>query len=144
MRLLLIIATVIFGLSCSISSEFSKKKFSFYRYDKPREIAIKAPKGFLKEQVKVGEFGKEQFYTYKDGSLFYIGLNMTWLSDNQSRSLLPVPDSVRSRSGIYKGVDKKGLHWKEIHFETFILGYSYVPPGRLELFEQAVNSIRFR
>lgn len=144
MRLLLFLSTVIFGLSCSINSEFSKKKFSFYRFDKPREIAIKAPKGFLKEQVKVGEFGKEQFYTYKDGSLFYIGLNMTWLSDNQSRSLLPLPDSVRSRSGIYKGVDTKGLHWKEIHFETFILGYSYVPPGRLELFEQAVNSIRFR
>jgi hypothetical protein len=144
MRQLLLLSTIIFWISCSINSEFNKKRFSFYRFDKPREIAIKAPKGFLKEQVKVGEFGKEQFYTYKEGSLLYIGLNMTWLSDNQVRRNVPVPDSVRSRSGIYKGVDKKGLHWKEIHFETFILGYSYVPPGRLELFEEAVNSIRFR
>jgi hypothetical protein len=144
MRQLLLLLTMIFWISCSISSEFSKKKFSFYRFDKPREIAIKAPKGFLKEEVKVGEFGKEQFYTYKDGSLLYIGLNMTWLSDNQSRRNVAIPDSVRSRSGMYKGMDKKGLHWKEIHFETFILGYSYVPPARLELFEEAVNSIRFR
>lgn len=144
MRQLLFLPVLIFLVSCSISSGYNKKRFSFYRFDKPRSIAIKAPGGFLKEQVKVGEFGKEQFYTYKDGSLLYIGLNMTWLSDNQSRRNVPIPDSVRSSSGIYKGLDKKGLHWKEIHFETFILGYSYVPPGRLELFEEAVNSIRFR
>jgi len=131
-------------MSCTLFKPVARKRFSFYKDDKAKHIALQVPKGYKDENVKIGNYGKEQFYDYPDGSLFFIGLNMEWPTANQSRNLVPYVDSIVSLSGIYKGVDKAGLHWKEVYFEYFKVGYSFVSPAKLQDFEDAVNSIRFK
>ncbi len=131
-------------VSCSLFKPLSSKKFSFYKDNKPRHIAIQVPKGYKEEKVKLGNYGKEQFYNYPDGAVFFIALNTDWPSANQSRKLVPYIDSIVSMSGIYNGVDKDGLYWKEIFFDYFKVGYSYVAEHKLQVFEHAVNSIRFK
>lgn len=130
--------------ACSIGHPVTPKRFSFYKDNKPSHISLRVPKGFKAEKMKLGNEGKEQFYVYPDGSLLYIGLNMSWPSANQLRKLLPHIDSTTDRVGTFRGIDSSGLHWKEIWLEHFIIGYSFVPATSRERFEQTLNSIRFR
>ena len=139
--ILLIVFTV---AACGVNGPVSPKKFTFYKENKLRHIKLKVPSGFKDELVRIGTYGKEQYYTYPDGSIFFVGLNMDWPSFNQERKLTPYSDSLESRSGSYKGIDTSGLHWKEIHFDYFIVGYSFVSPAKRELFDQAVNTISFK
>ena len=143
MRVVAFFFLVLF-VSCTLFKPVSRKKFSFYKDNKYRHIAMQLPKGYKDEKIKLGNYGKEQFYNYPDGALFFIGLNTEWPSANQSRNLVPYVDSIVSMSGIYKGIDRDGLHWKEIFFDYFKVGYSFVMPNRLQEFEDAVNSIRFK
>jgi hypothetical protein len=107
-------------------------------------MKLSVPSGFKDEQVRLGSYGKEQYYTYPDGSIFFVGLNMDWPTFNQERKLTPYNDTLTARSGSYRGTDNNGLHWKEIHFDYFIVGYSFVPATKRETFDLAVNNIRFK
>jgi hypothetical protein len=105
---------------------------------------LQVPKGFAEEKFVLGNAGgKEQYYYYGNGSLFYIAKNVTWETENQPMIGKAKELSVNRRF-IYKGVDRDGLHWKEVRIDDFRFGYSYVPPDRLEKFEQAINSIQFK
>ena len=130
--------------SCFISKTVIFKRFSFYEGDKPRHISLRVPRGFESEKIKVGNYGKEQFYVYRDSAMFYIGLNVDWATINQERGFVNKPDSLHPRNGIHNGVDAKGRFWKEVHVDYFLIGYSHVPPEKLEEFEKAVQSIRFK
>ena len=131
-------------IACRVNGPASTRKFSFFKDNKPKNIVITVPKGYKDEKVRIGTYGKEQYYTYPDGSILFVGLNMDWPSFNQERKLTPYADTLTARSGSYKGIDEAGLYWKEIHFDYFIVGYSFVPAARREHFDRAVNSIRFK
>jgi hypothetical protein len=140
----LILFMILLLSACSIGHPVTPKRFSFYKDNKPSHISLKVPKGFQAEKMKLGNEGKEQFYEYADGSLLFIGMNISWPSPNQLRKLLPIIDSTSDRTGTFRGIDSSGLYWKEIWLEPFIIGYSFVPSTSRERFEQTLNSIRFR
>ncbi|MBC7949762.1 MAG: hypothetical protein H7Y42_17890 [Chitinophagaceae bacterium] len=142
MLLLLSLAIVI--VSCSVIGGVNKKQFTFYRNEKLVKLVILLPKGRVEERFRVGsDDGKEQFYDFNDGAVFYIARNTTWPTVNQHRMVQP--DMKRSSSsGLTSGTDNNGLYWKEIRLEEFQIGYAYVPATHVNRFDDALNSIRIK
>jgi hypothetical protein len=142
MKLAFAILIAIFT-ACSGSVPVTTRSFSYYEGHRPRKMKLRVPKGYIDEMQKVSPGSKEQFYTYRSGSRLYIGLNMSWPSPNQERKLIHANEQGVI-SGSFSGSDSNGLYWKEIHFEGFIFGYSYVPAAQKEEFDLALHSLRVK
>jgi hypothetical protein len=145
-KIFFILVVGILFSSCSVVDGFKAKEFSYQFQNKKEMLALKVPKGFAEEKMILDTSGgKEQYYYYDNGALLYFSKNVVnWQTENQ-----PMIESVKDplvgkNVFTYKGVDKDGLHWKEIRMDGFCFGYSYVPSGYLEKFETAINSIRIR
>src|SRR5213075_3562545 len=71
--------TIILFFSCSVVDSYRAREFSFDDHDKQGRIILQVPKGFAEEKFLLGNTsGKEQYYYYDNGSLFYIAKNVTW------------------------------------------------------------------
>ena len=143
MKLLLLIFFLVV-VSCSLLPPVTHERFTFFKENRQHHISLHVPKGYQEEKIRLGQYGKEQYYTYSDGSRLFVGLNLGWPSINQERGMIPYADSIAIRSGSFKGIDRNKLHWKEIHFDYFMVGYSYVPADKVEIFDRAVHSLRFK
>ena len=88
--------------------------------------------------------GKELFYYYANGALFYIARSVSWPTENQAFIEYLKASSSEKNSFSFTGKDETGLFWKEIMVEDFRFGYTYVSPAQKARFEQAINSIRIR
>ncbi len=135
---------LILASSCSVISGLSHKHFSFTKNDKRKKLVYSLPKGKAEEKFRVGENeAKEQFYYFGDGSVFYVARHITWQTINKFRiDGLGLKDQQGART--FSGKDDKGLYWKEIQFDDFSIGYGYVIGDRLELFNDALNSVKIR
>lgn len=133
---------LIFPLSCTVLGDYKKTDFQYYEEDRKENLSFKVPAGFQEtKSVLDTSGGKEQFYYYKFGSLFYVARNLTWPTENEPFILSKYPQADRMNT--FRGKDKDGLYWKEIRMEGFRVGYSYVPEKELERFERAILSFRF-
>jgi hypothetical protein len=131
--------------SCSVIKGLSYKHFSYTVNDKQKKLVFQLPKGPVEEKYRIGENdAKEQFYYFGDGSVFYVARNITWQTINKFRidKLAGLNDPKDAR--VFNGKDNDGLHWKEIQFEGFSIGYGYVAPDRAGLFNEALNSVKIR
>jgi hypothetical protein len=144
MRLLVILLSGFVLVGCLVNQGSNPRRFSFYKEDRPLDLALQVPKGFSSENIRYDGFGKEQFYRYPDGSVFFVGLNMRWPTKNQERGLVLYADTLLIKSVFFKGIDKNGLHFRETWFDHFVVGYSFVKPSQTEAFERAVHSVRFK
>jgi len=143
MRAAIFLMAVLFS-SCSAIDVYKTREFSFDDNEKRQRVILHIPKGFAEEKFLLGNTGgKEQYYYYLNGALLYFAKNVNWDTENQLFIDKAKAISENSRF-VYKGVDKDGLHWKEIRIDDFRFGYSYVPRDHLEKFEQAINSIQFK
>jgi hypothetical protein len=135
---------IILAASCSVISGLGRKHFSFTKDDKQKKLVYRLPKGPVEEKFRVGENdAKEQFYYFGDGSVFYVARHITWQTINKFRiDGLGLKDQQGTRT--FSGKDDKGLYWKEIQFDDFSIGYGYVTGERLELFNEALNSVKIR
>jgi hypothetical protein len=130
--------------SCSMISGLGHKQFSYYKNDKQKRLVFRLPKGSVEEKFRVGENdAKEQFYSYKDGAMLYVARHITWQTANKQRIDELRPNNQKTTT-MFSGTDKAGLLWKEVHFEDFMIGYSNVPPGRAERFNEALNSVKIK
>lgn len=144
MRVLVFILATVMFYGCFVGKQSHSRRFSFYKEDRPHELSLQVPTGFIKESIKIGDIGKEQFYQYSDGAVFFVGLNMTWPTLNQEKKLVPYFTDTIIKSGYFKGIDSSGLHFKEAWFDHFVVGYASVKPSKYEQFERAVHSVRFK
>lgn len=135
---------IILTSSCSVISGLSHKQFTFNKDGKQKKLVYHLPKGPVEEKFRVGENeAKEQFYYFGDGPVFYVARHITWQTINKFRiDGLGLKDQQGART--FSGKDDKGLYWKEIQFDDFSIGYGYVIGERLELFNDALNSVKIK
>ncbi|MCG2616881.1 hypothetical protein LZZ85_21470 [Terrimonas sp. NA20] len=140
-NILLIFSCSLLALATSCSS--LNQKQLIYTTPERRELLINLPYGQGEEDYKTNLDGaSEQLFSYKDGSVVYVSRNTTWPTPNGER-VKQSGISASSNQGS-SGTDEKGLCWKEIHIEGFIVGYTAVPPSRLRRFDRSLNSIRLK
>jgi hypothetical protein len=130
-------------ISCGSLSGINGKQMIFTTTDK-QELRINLPTGKGEENYKTDMSGAmEQFCAYEDGSVIYVARHTTWPTPNGER----VQDAIaksKEKPDNFSGKDDKGLHWKEVHIEEFMIGYAAVPPARVESFNRALSSVRIR
>ncbi len=108
-------------------------------------LALQIPAKYKDEKIVLDSLGgKEQYYYYQNGALFYVTRKASWATENQAFIEQIQNPSLTDGKFISNGKDKDGLLWKEIQLENFRFGYSCVPVPLEERFEQAINSIRFK
>ena len=113
--------------------------------DEKKEIILRVPKGYEEELVRAeGGYRSEQYYTYSNDALLYIGYKADWQSPN-----FPMTEATRIKNTgqnetIYNGRDSNGHYWKEVQVDSLRFGYCKVPPEDKDRFEQAVNSVRHK
>src|SRR6185369_921233 len=96
--------TIILFFSCSVVDSYRAREFSFDDHDKQGRVILQVPKGFAEEKFVLGNAGgKEQYYYYDNGSLFYIAKNVTWETENQPMIKQTKELSINRRF-IYKGI----------------------------------------
>lgn len=131
--------------SCAYLQGYKTKEFLFREDQKIKKLVLHVPGGFADEKMVLDTVGgKEQYYYYDNGALLYFAKQVNWQTENEP---LIHTGKIRGKSYdpfSFNGVDRNGLHWKEIRIEDFRFGYSYVPPSDLDKFEQAINNIRIK
>ena len=135
---------MLLSAGCAIVDGFRGKKFTYEDAGKTQVITFQVPSKYADEKYLADSAnGKEQFFYYDHGALFYIAHNPSWLTENaefiQSRTA-----SRRDSATIYMGVDSNGLHWKERRLDKVKYGYSYVPRELVDKFESAFQSLVIR
>jgi len=142
-KLFCIVAFITLITSCSVLGGLSNKQFAFSKNNKQKKLVFSLPKGKSEEHFRIGEQdAKEQFYYFGDGSVFYVARHTTWQTVNKHRiDGIGIKDQHATS---FSGKDANGLYWKEVHFEDFRIGYSYVPPGRTEIFNESLSSMKIK
>ena len=69
MKLLLLIFFLVV-VSCSLLPPVTHERFTFFKENRQHHISLHVPKGYQEEKIRLGQYGKEQYYTYSDGSRF--------------------------------------------------------------------------
>lgn len=130
--------------SCAFNDRLHHRQFVFYKNEKKHKLVFGLPKGKSEETFRIGnDEARELFYYFGNGAVFYIARHATWQTVNKHRIDALDSNTVSTRS-TFSGKDKEGLHWKEITFEEFKIGYAYVSALQLEKFNQALNSVKIR
>jgi len=131
--------------SCAVISGVKKKDFVYYSNEQRHAIVLQIPSKYKDEKIVLDSLGgKEQYYYYKNGALLYVTRNASWATENQAFIEQIKNPSSSDGKFVFKGKDKDGLLRKEIQVDNFRFGYSYVPSSSESIFEQAINSIRFK
>lgn len=139
MKFFLLAALIGFS-SCALFDDFKKREFN-YGPGAEDKFQLLIPKGWSKKDISLDSAGyKEQFYTYKNGSIIYFvraaDTTKTYQQFDTSRHI-PL---VHPAGGlIFKGVDSKGLYWREIRINEFRFGYKDVPTETEARFDSSLN-----
>jgi hypothetical protein len=135
---------VIICAGCASFSGMNKRQFHSDLDDK-KEIILRVPKGYEEELVRA-EAGKrsEQYYTYGNDALLYVGYKADWQSPNFPMTEASRQKNVGQNETIYNGRDPEGRYWKEVQVDSLRFGYCKVPAADKDRFEQAVNSVRHK
>ncbi len=132
---------VLFGVSsCALFNDFKKREFE-YGPEAGNRFQVLIPKGWSKKDITLDSADyKEQFYTYKNGSvLYFIRAADTTKIYQQFDTSRHIPLIHPNGGLIYKGIDPIGLYWREIRINEFRFGYKGVPTETEVRFDSAVN-----
>lgn len=145
--ILFFLLPLMLALACSGPRNLQRAQFVYREGEKLQTLSLPVPQGFNEDKMLLDtNGGKEQYYYYPSGALFYFTNKVTWNTENDS--LIRVQQgsrfSPKRASYTYKGVDRNGLYWKEVRINDFRYGYSYVPKSLVGPFDDALNAIRFR
>ena len=131
--------------ACSTFSGMKKHHFEYWAEGDKKTVLLHVPSPFAEKKMILDTTGgKELFYYYANGALFYVARSVTWPTENQAFIDDLRPSSSGQDQFSFTGKDKTGLFWKEIRVEGFRFGYTYVSAAQKARFEQAINSIRIR
>jgi hypothetical protein len=138
---------LLLACACTGPNDLQRTDFVYREEGRLQTILLPVPQGYNDHRMLLDtNGGKEQYYYYANGALFYFTNKVTWNTENDSVMRAQVgsryhPERV---SYTHKGVDGKGLHWKEVRINDFRYGYSYVPKALVGQFDDALNTIRIR
>jgi hypothetical protein len=122
-----------------------RHQFEYWNEGDKKIVLLHVPSPFAEKKMILDTTGgKELFYYYANGALFYVARSVSWPTENQSFIDDLRPSSSGQDQFSFTGKDKTGLFWKEIRVEGFRFGYTYVTAAQKARFEQAINSIRIR
>ena len=131
--------------ACSTFSGMKKHHFEYWNEGDRKTVLIHVPSPYAEKKMILDTTGgKELFYYYANGALFYIARSVSWPTENQAFIEYLRASSSEKNSFSFTGKDETGLFWKEIRVEDFRFGYTYVSSAQKARFEQAINSIRIR
>jgi hypothetical protein len=135
----------IFLSACSTYSGMKKHHFEYWNEGEKKTVLIQVPSPFAdKKMILDTTGGKELYYYYANGALFYVARSVSWPTENQAFIDKLRPSLREQNQFSFTGKDETGLFWKEIRVEGFRFGYTYVSTAQKARFEQAINSIRIR
>lgn len=145
MKKLLLISLIISATACQIF----KTNYLIFEPSRAIKYRFEAPKGYQESRI-LGDNEYAQDYWYKDSAVFYLSTFSNTFNYAEIRSqgtyyerfeavVLNPPGDTLTLSGY----DQEGLAWKDkLLSDGVTVGYSRVPPERLEAFEYALASVK--
>ncbi|GAA4336439.1 hypothetical protein [Flaviaesturariibacter amylovorans] len=123
---------------------FHQRKF--LRDVNGQEIRMRVPAGYLRELLyQESSGGFTQFYTYRNGSVFYVSWKVPMPDFNAANIRRAYPDSAAAaKLDILQGIDASSLYWKQSHADDLKVGYLNVPKVYRNDFGAALQSVRVR
>lgn len=133
----------------AMACQISRKDYLVFKPSREIKYKFKAPKGYQESRI-LGDNEYAQRYWYKDSAAFYLTTFSNTYNYDEIRSqgtyyqrfeavILNPPGDTLTLSGY----DHEGLAWKDkLLSDGVTVGYSRVPPERLEAFEYALASVK--
>lgn len=137
---------------CTAITACMSKKIVFRHYETldykqtEKKYSLKVSKGYEYKGLKAGgEAGMEQQYWYKDSSVIYITDFGGTLNEMKIRNQEGAYSKrFMNDTASFSGTDEKGNYWKEIKNGKVLYGYANVPPEAKSVFDEALNSVRYK
>jgi len=136
-KLFLSISLPVF-LSCSLLRGYKKREFVYGNDDKT--LALLIPSGYSKEETRTDSLGnKERVYHYRNGASLYFARTMVVKDMQPIDKQNNIPLAHPYGGLMYKGLDERGLYWREMQRNGFRFGYKNVPSNWEIKFDSSVN-----
>ncbi|MBD0294654.1 MAG: hypothetical protein ICV84_05535 [Flavisolibacter sp.] len=126
--------------SCSPYSGLRRQAFQYTNDNQHHTIRVVVPKGYSRSHSGVDSVGNQTlFYYFPNGALLYFAR----LSGNTEIQPFDTTNNIPRQHPIggviYKGMNEKGLFWREIRIRSFRFGYRNVSSEQELAFDSATN-----